>query len=95
MTDEHLLALLRADLEQPSPTVNDYLMHLIDVSKERIEKTGIVIDEESHGDAGIIVMYAAWLYRKRKTQESMSRMLRSAINDRLFSQKGKVNDDDG
>lgn len=95
MTDEHLLALLRADLEQPSPTVNDYLMHLIDVSKERIKTKGIVIDEESHEDAGIIVMYAAWLYRKRKTQEPMPRMLSSAIHDRLFSQKGKVDDDDG
>lgn len=48
-------------------------------------------------DANLIVMYAAWLYRNRAQDSSgyttnlsatgMPRMLRYALNNRLFSQK--------
>ena len=95
MTDEYLLSMLRADLEQPSPTVNEYLLDLLGVAKERIAAVGINIDEDSISDGGLIVMFAAYLYRKRKADnpkglDKMPRMLRSAINDRLMKEKGKV-----
>lgn len=95
MTDEFLLSMLRADLEQPSPTVNEYLRDLLGVAKERIAGKGIHIDENSMSDGGLIVMFAAYLYRKRKADnpkgvDKMPRMLRSAINDRLVAEKGKV-----
>ena len=95
MTDEHLLSMLRADLEQPSPTVNEYLLDLLGVARERIAAVGINIDENSISDGGLIVMFAAYLYRKRKADnpkgvDKMPRMLRSAINDRLMVEKGKV-----
>ena len=95
MTDEHLLSMLRADLEQPSPTVNEYLLDLLGVARERVAAVGINIDENSISDGGLIVMFAAYLYRKRKADnpkgvDKMPRMLRSAINDRLMVEKGKV-----
>ena len=95
MTDEYLLSMLRADLEQPSPTVNEYLLDLLGVAKERIAAVGINIDENSISDGGLIVMFAAYLYRKRKADnpkgvDKMPRMLRSAINDRLMVEEGKV-----
>ena len=95
MTDEYLLSMLRADLEQPSPTVNEYLLDLLGVARERIAAVGINIDENSISDGGLIVMFAAYLYRKRKADnpkgvDKMPRMLRSAINDRLMVEKGKV-----
>ena len=95
MTDEYLLSMLRADLEQPSPTVNEYLLDLLGVARERIAAVGINIDENSISDGGLIVMFAAYLYRKRKADnpkgvDKMPRMLRSAINDRLMAEKGKV-----
>ena len=94
MTNELLLAMLRADLEQPSPTVNDYLLNLIDAAKESIEATGIWLTDTAR-DRNLVVMYAAYLYRKRKADnpkgaDKMPRMLRSAINDRLMVEKGKV-----
>ena len=97
MTDEYLLSMLRADLEQPSPTVNEYLLDLLGVAKERIAAVGINIDEDSISDGGLIVMFAAYLYRKRKADnpkgvDKMPRMLRSAINDRLVAEKGKVSE---
>ena len=95
MTDEHLLSMLRVDLEQPSPTVNEYLLDLLGVAKERIAAVGINIDEDSISDGGLIVMFAAYLYRKRKADnpkglDKMPRMLRSAINDRLMAEKGRA-----
>lgn len=95
MTDEYLLSMLRADLEQPSPTVNEYLLDLLGVARERIAAVGINIDENSISDGGLIVMFAAYLYRKRKADnpkgvDKMPRMLRSAINDRLMKEKGRA-----
>ena len=94
MTDEFLLSMLRADLEQPSPTVNEYLLELINSAKESIEATGIWLTDTAR-DRNLVVMYAAYLYRKRKADnpkgvDKMPRMLRSAINDRLMKEKGKV-----
>ena len=95
MTDEYLLSMLRADIEQPPLTVNEYLLDLIGIARERIADKGIHINEDSISDGGLIVMFAAYLYRKRKADnpkgvDKMPRMLRSAINDRLMKEKGKV-----
>ena len=92
MTDDQMLALLRADLEQPSPTVNDYLLELIEAAKGYIEGKGIWLTDTAR-DRNLVVMYAAYLYRKRKAdnpkgEEKMPRMLRSALNDRLVAEKG-------
>ena len=94
MTNELLLAMLRADLEQPSPTVNDYLLELIKAAKESIEGTGIWLTDSAR-DRNLVVMYAAYLYRKRKAdnpkgEDKMPRMLRSALNDRLMAEKGRA-----
>ena len=94
MTDEYLLSMLRADLEQPSPTVNDYLLELIDAAKGYIEEKGIWLIDTAR-DRNLVVMYAAYLYRKRKAdnpkgEDKMPRMLRSALNDRLVAEKGRA-----
>ena len=94
MTNELLLAMLRADLEQPSPTVNEYLLELIEAAKESIEATGIWLTDTAR-DRNLVVMYAAYLYRKRKADnpkgvDKMPRMLRSALNDRLMVEKGRA-----
>ena len=94
MTNELLLAMLRADLEQPSPTVNEYLLELIEAAKESIEATGIWLTDTAR-DRNLVVMYAAYLYRKRKAdnpkgEDKMPRMLRSALNDRLMVEKGRA-----
>ena len=44
--------------------------------------------EPDSEDGGLMVMYAAWLYRKRANDEAvMPRMLRYALNNRLMPQK--------
>lgn len=60
----------------------------IDAAKRFITTEGITLDLDDDGDCQLIVMYAAWLYNKRKDASSaMPRMLRWTLNNRLFQQK--------
>ena len=83
------LSMLKQDLKIMSEKIDPFLDHLISAAEEYIEAEGIRL-EDTPGDQELVVMYAAYLYRKR-TEESpaMPRMLRYALNNRLFSQKAK------
>lgn len=86
--DEQILAILKVDLGVSSTSLDTYLTSLIDASKQYISEEGITIGDQ---DALLIEMYAAYLYRKRREQNtSMPRMLRWALNNRLFSEKGVI-----
>lgn len=99
MTDTEILEMLMADLEKRNPleTTKKYLMQLISVSKAEISREGIhlVVSKNESGenvysieDAQTVEMYAAYLYRKRTEKEnSMPRMLRYRLNNRLLSEK--------
>lgn len=91
MSPEELLELLRADLQNPPTTVNRYLQHLLGVAKERITAEGIQLDAKSIDDSNLQIMYAAWLYRARNSPENpMPRMLRFALNNRIFGGRGQA-----
>lgn len=94
MTTTEILTMLKANLEiLPANTLWDaYLTNLITASQQMIVREGIVLGETIE-DANLVVMYAAYLYRKRVNDNSpMPRMLRYALNNRLFSQKvGEAN----
>ena len=105
-TDEVLLTMLKQSLE----IITDYmdtesrqakdteLKWYIDTAQEFIRREGINLDD-TIGDANLQVMYAMWLYDKRKTTgskytsyyiQNMPRMLRWNLNNRLLQEK--VND---
>lgn len=64
-----------------------YLDKMIDAAKSYITTEGINLDC-SAGDGMLVEMYAAYLYRRRREENvTMPRMLRWALNNRLFSQK--------
>lgn len=48
---------------------------------------GITIDMEDGDDLNLLVMHAAWLYRKRAGSDPMPPMLRQAINDHKVTPK--------
>lgn len=90
MTKADLLVLLKADLNMLN--IDDkrtkQLLHLIDAAEQMIGREGIKFScPYSAEDGSLIIMYAAYLYRKRITDEGMPRMLRWAMNNRLFAQK--------
>lgn len=88
MTKDERLFLLKLDLQMQTDVFDEYLLHLLDTAEERIGREGIRLTA-SADDESLRVMYAAYLYRKRASKDSsMPRMLRYALNNRLFSQKG-------
>lgn len=78
------LPLLRSDLQNPPQATDAYLTHLLSVAESRISDEGVRLTG-SVDDLNLVVMYASWLYRCRNKEDSpMPRMLRWALNNRLF-----------
>lgn len=89
MTAAELLTMTKLNLEIPAANTlfDDYINSLIVAAEQMISREGIVLTE-SIEDGNLVVMYAAYLYRKRaEDSPQMPRMLRYALNNRLFSQK--------
>lgn len=87
MFSEILLDTLKMNLSLATTAYDDYLIELIKASRQMIKREGIKIRCTAE-DAQLIVMYAAYLFRKRAEDNPiMPRMLRYALNNRLFSQK--------
>lgn len=88
MTAAIVLPLLQVDLGELYPTDErkNYLSQVIDAALAFIAREGITL-EDTVEDLQLVEMYAAYLVRKRNTTEAMPRMLRWALNNRLFSQK--------
>lgn len=83
-----VLPLLQVDLGELYPTEDrkKYLSQAVDAALAFIAREGITL-EDTVEDLQLVEMYAAYLVRKRNTTEAMPRMLRWALNNRLFSQK--------
>ena len=88
MTRDDLLTLLQADLNllMPDETRLAQLNHLLDSAFQFITREGVVLTSP-YSVEELIIMYAAYLFRKRATDEGMPRMLRWALNNRIFGKK--------
>lgn len=86
MTDSELLAMLKIDCGITTTAFDERLTQYVDTAKAEITREGATLVDTA-SDSQLIVMYAAWLWRKRDTGEGMPRMLRYAINQKVFSQK--------
>lgn len=88
MADLDRLSMLKIDLSIKTNGYDDRLNQLLSVAEQEIIREGAeTLNKNDLADAQLIVMYAAWLWRKRDTQEGMPRMVRYAINNRVFSEK--------
>lgn len=90
MTDAQLLALLEAvkiDLGIVTDRYDTRLKQMIQASAEMIREEGATLNFDSYKDCQIVEMYACWLWRRRDTGEGMPRMLRYALNNRIFGEK--------
>lgn len=94
MTNAEILTMLQVDLGElyPSEQRAAYLTQAISAAQSFIAREGINLTD-SIEDGQLVEMYAAYLVRKRAVVETnqssgiMPRMLRWALNNRLFSQK--------
>lgn len=81
-----LLSGLKIDLGISTDAYDDRLIVYLKTAQQRIIEEGAVLDD-SVEDGQLTVQYAAWLWHKRDTGEGMPRMLRYALNNRIFSRK--------
>lgn len=88
MNNEALLSALKLDLGISSVAFNERLLSRIRVAQARIEEEGVIL-KDTIEDQELVVMYAAYLWRERVSGEDMPRMLRYALNNRLFAQKAR------
>lgn len=88
MTNAEILTILKVDLQISTTSLDAYLLNLISAAKEYIEMEGVSLGA-STGDALLVEMYAAYLYRRRREENvEMPRMLRWALNNRLIEEAG-------
>lgn len=80
------LTMLKIDLGITTNAFNTRLTSYLEYASAEIAREGITLGD-SIDDAQLVVMYAAWMWRRRDSGEGMPRMLRYALNNRVFSQK--------
>jgi hypothetical protein len=90
-----LLTMLKTDLGILSSDAYDERMtQYITSAVTYITNEGAAsLDTSKPDDAQLVVMYAAWMWRRRDNMEGMPQMLRRALNNRVFREKAASSDD--
>ena len=85
-----MLTMLKTDLGIRTSTAYDArLEQLLTVAQREIMAEGASdLDASDALDQQLIVMYAAWLWRRRDEMTGMPRMLRLSLNNRVFGMVG-------
>lgn len=87
-----MLEWLKIDLGITTKAYDERLISMIAQAREEIQREGATLNVDClYGDSNLVIMYAAWLWRKRATGEGMPRMLRYALNNRILSEKAGAN----
>lgn len=81
-----MLPMLKIDLGITATAYDARLTQYLINAKKEIEREGADLTD-SIEDQQLVIMYAAWQWRRRDTGEGMPRMVRYALNNRIFSQK--------
>lgn len=83
---ETLLPSLKIDLGITTDAYNERLTAYLENAQKEIQREGVTLGNEVDDDQ-LVIMYAAWTWRRRDSGEGMPRMLRYALNNRVFAQK--------
>ncbi len=81
-----LLTALKIDLGITATVYDTRLAAYLEAAQAQMTREGITL-QSSVDDDTLTIMYAAWMWRRRDSGEGMPRMLRYALNNRLFAQK--------
>lgn len=89
-----LLSGLKVDLGITTTAYDERLTAYLQNAQQEIQREGVTIGNAVDDDM-LVIMYAAWMWRKRDSGEGMPRMLRYALNNRVFAQKMSDSEEDG
>lgn len=87
---EQLLQMLKTDLGILSTSAYDLrLRQYLTAAEAEIKREGAttINPRADTADAQLVVMYAAWLWRRRDSMDAMPRMLRWTLNNRIMQEK--------
>lgn len=89
MNESTMLEMLKIDLGITATAYDGRLAQMLKVAEAEIVREGAsTLDASSSlSDANLVIMYAAWMWRRRDTMEAMPRMLRWQLNNRIFGEK--------
>ena len=82
-----MLSMLKVDLGITTDAFDARLEQYLQAAQAQIITEGAALDLDNISDMQLIVMYAAWLWRRRDTMEGMPRMLRWQLNNKIFARK--------
>ena len=83
MSDTALLEMLKIDLGITATAYDSRLTQYLENARQQITMEGVSLKDS---DGPLVVMYAAWMWRKRDGMEGMPRMLRWQLNNRVMSE---------
>lgn len=83
-SNELLLQYLKVDLGITTDKYDYRLTQYLENAENEISREGVTLAD---GDEQLVIMYAAWTWRRRDSGEGMPRMLRYALNNRVFAGK--------
>ena len=95
MADSTMLAMLKTDLSisAAQTAYNTRLEQLLTAAQRLIIEEGAsTLDASDPLDMQLIVMYAAWMWRRRDNMDGMPRMLRWNLNNRIMAEKAGSDD---
>ena len=89
-----ILTALKVDLGITTTAYDERLMQYINAAIIEITREGATVSTETDEtitvnakDAHLVTIYAAWMWRRRDSGEGMPRMVRYALNNRVFQEK--------
>lgn len=82
-----MLTMLKVDLGITSTVYDLRLTQYLASAQTEILREGAVLDLDQVDDMQLVVMYAAWMWRRRDGMDGMPRMLRYALNNKVFAEK--------
>lgn len=82
-----LLGMLKVDLGISTTAYDERLTQILTAAESSIREEGAeTLNADDALDAQLIVMYAAWLWRRRDDMTGMPRGLRYQLNNRVLGE---------
>lgn len=85
---EVMLGMLKIDLGISTTAYDSRLGQYITSAQAEVSREGVSFPETlTLDDMQLIVMYAAWMWKRRESGDGMPRMVRYLLNNRIVAQK--------
>lgn len=88
LSSDFMLSGLKTNLGIVVSAYDERLTAYLDSAKQMIQREGITLTDSAE-DTTLVIQYAAWMWHERDNGTGMPRMIRYALNNRLFSEKMK------